>query len=65
MLKEDLCYDRPNSPLVYSIWYHGRRVNTFLSCIAKMLFNTKNTQIEIFDLGAGTGAVQWAVYIGI
>lgn len=60
MLKEDLCYDRPNSAFVYSLWYHGRRVNTLLSFFAKTLFNTKDKQIEIFDLGAGTGAVQWA-----
>jgi DNA helicase-2/ATP-dependent DNA helicase PcrA len=60
MFKEDLCYDRPNAAFAYSLWYHGRRVNTLLSCFAKILFNTKDTQIEIFDLGAGTGAVQWA-----
>jgi hypothetical protein len=60
---KDLCYDRPNTPLVYSLWYHGRRVNTFLSYFAKTIFNTPETEkeIEIFDLGAGTGAVQWAI----
>lgn len=58
---KDLCYDRPNTAFCYSLWYHGRRVNTFLSYFAKTIFNTTDTEIEIFDLGAGTGAVQWAV----
>lgn len=58
---QDLCYDRPNTAFCYSLWYHGRRVNTFLSHFAKTILNTTDTEIEIFDLGAGTGAVQWAV----
>jgi len=58
---QDLCYDRPNTAFGYSLWYHGRRVNTFLSYFAKTIFNSPDKQIEIFDLGAGTGAVQWAV----
>lgn len=58
---QDLCYDRPNTAFCYSLWYHARRVNTFLSFFANTLINSSNTQIEIFDLGAGTGAVQWAV----
>lgn len=58
---KDLCYDRPNTAFCYSLWYHGRRVNTFLSYFAKTILNTTDTEIEIFDLGAGTGAVQWAV----
>jgi len=58
---QDLCYDRPNTAFGYSLWYHGRRVNTFLSYFAKTILNTTDKQIEIFDLGAGTGAVQWAV----
>lgn len=58
---QDLCYDRPNTPFVYSLWYHGRRVNTFLSHFAETILNSKENEIEFFDLGAGTGAVQWAV----
>jgi DNA helicase-2/ATP-dependent DNA helicase PcrA len=58
---KDLCYDRPNTAFCYSLWYHARRVNTFLSFFAKTIFNTTDKHIEIFDLGAGTGAVQWAV----
>lgn len=58
---QDLCYDRPNIAFCYSLWYHPRRVNTFLSHFAKTIFNTTDREIEIFDLGAGTGAVQWAV----
>ena len=58
----DLCYDRPNTPFVYSMWYHARRINTFLSFFADTLLkNTSNDKIEIFDLGAGTGAVQWSI----
>lgn len=58
---KDLCYDRPNTAFCYSLWYHGRRINTFLSFFAKTILNTTHTEIEIFDLGAGTGAVQWAI----
>jgi DNA helicase II / ATP-dependent DNA helicase PcrA len=58
---QDLCYDRANTAFAYSLWYHARRVNTFLTFFAKKLLTTQETDIEIFDLGAGTGAVQWAV----
>ncbi len=60
--KEDLCYDRPNTPLVYSLWYHARRVNTFLTHFCRYIseFSEKKI-INIFDLGAGTGAVQWGI----
>lgn len=59
---KDLCYDRPNTPLVYSLWYHGRRVNTFLSHFTEALWEAQDQpSIELFDLGAGTGAVQWSV----
>lgn len=58
---KDLCYDRLNTPFAYSLWYHARRVNTFLSFFADALLKTAESRIEIFDLGAGTGAIQWAV----
>jgi len=58
---QDLCYDRPNTAFAYSLWYHARRVNTFLTFFAKQLLKTQETEIEIFDLGAGTGAVQWSI----
>lgn len=58
---QDLCYDRMNTAFAYSLWYHGRRVNTFLSHFAKKILATSDKTIEIFDLGAGTGAVQWAI----
>ncbi len=57
----DLCYDRPNTPLTYSLWYHGRRVNTFLVHFAESILKTQQEVIDIFDLGAGTGAVQWGI----
>lgn len=60
---KDLCYDRPGIGFVYSLWYHARRINTFLKYFTKAFINTKEKNIEIFDLGAGTGAVQWAIGI--
>jgi hypothetical protein len=65
---KDLCYDRPNTAFSYSLWYHARRVNTFISFFAEKLFNLQGQHVEIFDLGAGAGAVQWAlglVYVGL
>lgn len=60
--KKDLCYDRPNTAFVYSMWYHARRVNTFLTFFTDAFFkNNTNEKIEIFDLGAGTGAIQWSI----
>lgn len=58
---KDLCYDRYNTPLVYSLWYHGRRVNTFLSYFSDNILKSQDSEIEIFDLGAGTGAIQWSI----
>ena len=58
----DLCYDRPTIGYTYSLWYHARRVNTFLMYFLKELSAADpNTPLDVFDLGAGTGAVQWAV----
>ncbi len=58
---KDLCYDRANTAFAYSLWYHARRVNTFLSFYTDKLFELQGQNVEIFDLGAGAGAVQWAV----
>lgn len=58
----DLCYDRPTIGFTYSLWYHGKRVNTFLRYFFKLIMGSLNEdKIEILDLGAGTGAVQWSV----
>ena len=57
----DLCYDRPGIGFSYSLWYHGRRVNTFLKFFARVLYESTEPRIDLLDLGAGTGAVQWAV----
>jgi len=58
----DLCYDRPTIGYTYSLWYHARRVNTFLRYFLKELSAADPTiPLDVFDLGAGTGAVQWAV----
>lgn len=57
----DLCYDRPTIGFTYSLYYHAKRVNTFLNYFLKALINTTDDQVQIFDLGAGTGAVQYAI----
>lgn len=58
---EDLCYDRPSIGFTYSLWYQGRRINSFLKYLAKSIFDSKNEKtITLYDLGAGTGAIQWA-----
>lgn len=66
---KDLCYDRPSIGFTYSLWYHGRRVNTFLKYFIEIIFEARNEQqITIYDLGAGTGAIQWAcgiIYAGM
>lgn len=65
---KDLCYDRPNTAFSYSLWYHARRVNTFLSFFTDKLYELQGQRIEIFDLGAGAGAVQWSlglIYAGL
>jgi len=58
----DLCYDRPTIAFNYSLWYHPKRINTFLRYFTDLIYDARNENaIEIFDLGAGTGAVLWAV----
>lgn len=59
--KKDLCYDRPSIGFTYSLWYHARRVNTFLKYFLDQLSGHSYNKVEIYDLGAGAGAVQWAV----
>lgn len=61
---EDLCYDREFTPLAYTIWYHPRRINTFLSYFLDHLLNLNTKLITLYDLGAGTGAIQWALALG-
>ena len=58
---KDLCYDRYCTPFVYSLWYHARRLNTFIKFFTRAILTSADKTIEIFDLGAGTGAVQFAV----
>jgi len=61
---QDLCYDRPSIGFSYSLWYHGKRVNGLIDFFIQLIVESKNDdRIEIFDLGAGTGALQWAVGI--
>lgn len=56
----DLCYDRPATGLDYGLWYHPRRVNTCLSLVLPALAEEVPAQLRLYDLGAGTGAFQWA-----
>lgn len=58
---KDLCYDRPTIGFTYSLYYHPRRINTFLNYFIKAFINTSDKEVQIFDLGAGTGAVQYAI----
>jgi DNA helicase-2/ATP-dependent DNA helicase PcrA len=59
--KKDLCYDRPSIGFTYSLWYQGKRINTFLKYFINQFLNGSKDKIEIFDLGAGAGAVQFAI----
>jgi len=63
---KDLCYDRPNTAFAYSLWYHPRRINTFISFFLQKFIDIQGEEIEIFDLGAG--AIQWGlglIYVGL
>lgn len=65
---KDLCYDRPHTAYAYSLWYHPRRINTFLSFFLEKVLEQQDQNIEIFDLGAGAGAIQWSlglIYAGL
>ena len=55
----DLSYDLLATPFVYSVWYHARRVNTCLRVLDDALYEA-GSNIVVYDLGAGTGAWQWA-----
>src|SRR5215475_4390354 len=58
---KDLCYDRFTTPLAYSLWYQARRINVFASHFYTKMLEACNSSfpVEIFDLGAGTGCVQF------
>jgi hypothetical protein len=61
---KDLCYDRPSIGLVYGLWYHARRVNTSLSLVLRAILEARGQAVQVFDLGAGTGAFMWALALG-
>jgi len=58
----DFCYDRPGSAFAYAAWYHGERVNQFMGVLAaSKSLDERERAWRIVDLGAGTGAVAWAL----
>jgi len=58
----DLYYDRPGTALSYVLWYQGRRINMLLPYLTELIYNNKDEdKIDVFDLGAGTGAVQFSI----
>lgn len=65
---KDLCYDRPNTAFAYTLWYHPRRLNTFLSFFLDKIIQYQGQELIVFDLGAGSGAIQWSlglIYSGL
>lgn len=64
---KDLCYDRYTTPLAYSVWYQARRMNVFASHFSNQLVEacTVSRPVDIFDLGAGTGCVQFCFGLAV
>jgi DNA helicase-2/ATP-dependent DNA helicase PcrA len=59
---EDLCYDRPGSAIAYAAWYHGERVNQFIRVLESVPELVERARPwRVIDLGAGSGAVGWAI----
>jgi len=59
----DAYYDRPTIGPAYALWYHARRVNPLVSQlerIVRLADERRHPQVDVVDLGAGTGAVAWA-----
>ena len=61
----DLCYDRPGTPVAYSLWYQGRRINNFITYISNYLLSYNENSLVLFDIGAGTGALQMATALAV
>ena len=55
---KDVCYDRMCTGFCYSSWYQARRMNTSLVPLLEAMLNCRSDQVDIVDLGAGTGAIQ-------
>ena len=59
---KDCCYDRPGSGVHYAAWYHGTRVNQFIGALDRVSdVLDRDERIRVLDLGAGSGAVAWAI----
>lgn len=60
---DDVCYDRPGFGPAYALWFQGRRVNQALAVLAGPFANARVSQLHVFDLGAGAGAVMTALLL--
>jgi hypothetical protein len=59
----DAYYDRPTIGPAYALWYHARRVNPLVSQLERIIRladRRRHRQVDVVDLGAGTGALAWA-----
>jgi DNA helicase-2/ATP-dependent DNA helicase PcrA len=56
----DLFYDRPSTPMTYSLWYQCRRINILLGFVSNQL-KENHDDLTFIDLGAGTGSLAFAI----
>ena len=59
----DCNYDRPTLGLAYACWYHAQRTSDGLVSLASALCDSDDAEVELLDLGSGTGATWWAVLL--
>jgi len=59
----DCNYDRPTLGVTYACWYHAQRTVDGLCSLASPLCDGDESEIELLDLGSGTGATWWAVLL--
>lgn len=59
----DCNYDRPTLGLAYACWYHAQRTGDGLVSLTSALCESNEAEVELLDLGSGTGATWWAVLL--
>ncbi len=59
---QDCNYDRPSVGVAYACWYHPRRLGDGCQLLYPLL-STTDEDIQLLDLGCGTGALWWAAAI--